>query len=131
MLVSPLRVRRGGTIRLGEADGVELERDELIAHDAIERGVEKQLDVAVVEERIAVEADIVVVAGLGEHLVEAVEVDPMADLGEVVLEPVQCDVNDEFLGGARGEASIGKRRGGDAVAKVSGRFDESTNELLW
>lgn len=116
---------------MGEADGVELERDELIAHDAIERGVEKQLDVAVVEERIAVEADIVVVAGLGEHLVEAVEVDPMADLGEVVLEPVQCDVNDEFLGGARGEASIGKRRGGDAVAKVSGRFDESTNELLW
>ena len=46
---------------------------------------------------VVVEADIVV-GGCREHLVEAVEVDHIARLGEVVLETVERSVDDEFLG---------------------------------
>ena len=44
----------------------------------VERRIEEQLDVAVVEPRLAVEADVFVVSCHEEHLVDAVEVDQVA-----------------------------------------------------
>ncbi len=74
--------------------------------------------------------DAIVVAGLREHLVEAVEMDDLADFGKVVLEAVEGDVKNQLLGGAHGKPSIGKRRCFDPMPKVSSSFYESPDELV-